>query len=80
VENEIVLTEEDEGKNVVAADGNPVGRVLRVEDGMAYVDADQGPTDGVRSKLGWGDTDEDNYQLDGSSVESVSDEEIRLNK
>lgn len=74
------LTENDEGKNVVNANGDPVGRVTSVEHGTAHVDPDPGLTDTIRSKLGWGDADEDSYQLDIESVETVSDDEIHLNR
>ena len=78
--SDVTLTEDDEGKNVVNADGDTVGRVTSVEHGKAHVDPDPGLADTIRSKLGWGDADEDNYQLDASSIESVSDNEIRLSR
>ena len=71
------MTEHDEGKKVVA-DGDQVGIVSRVEHGTAYVDADPGITDKVKSKLGWGDRDEDTYPLQEESIETVTDDEIRL--
>lgn len=77
---DVTLTEDDEDKNVVDADGNPVGRVMRVEHGKAYVDADQGPTDTIRAKLGWDDGDEETYPLDTSMIKTVTDDEIHLKK
>ncbi|PSQ01618.1 hypothetical protein BRC94_03370 [Halobacteriales archaeon QS_5_70_17] len=74
------FTDEEEGKRVVDADGEDIGRVVDVRAGTAYVDPDPGLTDTVRSKLGWGDADEETYALDDSSVESVSDEEIRISR
>lgn len=71
------ITEHDEGKKVVA-DGEQVGMVSRVEHGTAYVDPDPGITDKVKSKLGWGDRDEDTYPLQEESIEAVTDDEIRL--
>lgn len=44
------------------------------------MEPDPGLTDSVLSKLGWGDSDEDAYQLDSNSVESVTDDEVRLNR
>ncbi|RAW44618.1 PRC-barrel domain containing protein [Halorubrum sp. 48-1-W] len=78
--DEVTLTEDDEGKNVVNADGDPVGRVMSVEHGSAHVDPDPGLADTIRSKLGWGDADEDDFQLDTSSIAAVSDDEIRLSR
>lgn len=80
MEDKVTLTEDDEGKNVVNAHGDPVGRVTSVEHGTAHVDPDPGLTDTIRSKLGWGDADEDSYQLDAGSIETVSDDEIHLNR
>lgn len=72
------ITDDEEGKPVVAADGEQVGRVVSVEHGTAYVDADPGITDTIMSKLGWGDTDEDSYPLQEESIETITDDEIRL--
>jgi sporulation protein YlmC with PRC-barrel domain len=77
--NETVLTEDDEGKRVVNSHGDDVGRVVEVRQGTAHVDPDPGITDTLMSKLGWGDgQDEDTYRLDSSSIETVTDDEIRL--
>ncbi|EJN59753.1 hypothetical protein SAMN04487950_3207 [Halogranum rubrum] len=72
------ITEDDEGKSVVGADGEQVGRVVNVEHGTAYVEADPGLTDTIKAKLGWGDTSEDSYPLQEQSVEAVTDDEIKL--
>lgn len=74
------LTEDDEGKNVVNSSGDQIGRVVNVEHGRAHVDPDPGLTDTIRSKLGWGEDDEEDYMLDSSSIETVSDNEIRLSR
>lgn len=71
------ITEEDEGKRVVRGD-DTVGRVVNVERGTAYVDPDPDITDTIMSKLGWGEDDEDTYPLQEDMVESISDDEIRL--
>jgi len=75
----VTLTADDEGKSVVNATGDTI-RVVSVEHGNAYVDPDPGLTDTIRSKLGWGEADQDNYQLDAASIESVSDNEIYLSR
>lgn len=74
------LTESDEGKSVVNTNGDQVGRVMKVEHGRAHVEPDPGLADTIRSKLGWGDGDEETYELDDSTIETVSDSEIHLNR
>lgn len=80
MESNETITQEDEGKNVVNSNGDQIGRVVNVEHGKAHVDPDPGLTDTVRSKMGWGDDDEEDYQLDASSVDTVSDSEIHLDR
>jgi hypothetical protein len=73
------LTEHDEGKRVVNARGDEVGRVIEIKHGNAYVDPDPGLTETFMSKLGWGDgQDEDTYRLDENDIETVTDDEVRL--
>ena len=72
------ITEDDEGKEVVGPDGEEVGRIVDVEHGTAHVDPDPGITETVMSKLGWGDRDEDTYPLQEASVETITDNEVRL--
>jgi hypothetical protein len=73
------VTEDDEGKHVVDAHGETIGMVSEVRNGTAYVNADPGITDSIRSKLGWGDADKDDYALERSRIDTVTDDEIRLN-
>lgn len=73
------FTDDDEGKTVVNEDGEDVGIVTTVEHGTAHVNPDPGVTDKIKSTLGWGDgDDEDTYPLQEESVDSVTDDEIRL--
>ncbi len=76
----ITLTEDDEGKHVVNVEGDQIGRVIEVEHGKAHVDPDPGLTEAIRSKLGWGDRDEESYRLDSYNIESITENEIHLNK
>jgi hypothetical protein len=76
----INITDDDEGKQVVAGDGDTVGIVADVEHGTAYVDPDPGLTEKLKTKLGWGERDEDTYPLQEEAVESVTDDEIRLRR
>ena len=72
------VTDDDQGKAVVDSSGQEIGMVTEIRSGTAYVNADPGLTDTIRSKLGWGDADEDDYALDESRIHTVTDDEIRL--
>jgi hypothetical protein len=74
------LTDDDEGKEVVTTEGEKIGIIKSVERGTAHVDPDPGMTDELKSKMGWGDRDEDTYRLDENSVETVTDDNIRINR
>lgn len=74
----IQLTEEDEGKRVVSTDGDNVGMITEVRGGTAYVDPDPGMFDSIKSKLNWGDADEESYPLSGDKVAEVTDDEGHL--
>jgi sporulation protein YlmC with PRC-barrel domain len=74
------FTDDDEGKRVVNANGEEIGMVKNVSGGTAHIDPDPGMTDTIKSKLGWGDTDEETYPLDDDNVESITDDEIRLQR
>lgn len=78
MEDDITLTESDEGKPVVNTSGDKIGRVVEVQAGTAHVDPDPGLTETIMSKLGWGDTDEETYRLETSTIEAVTDDEIRV--
>lgn len=74
------VTEADENKPIVDANGDRLGRVVGVEDGRALVE----PADDASSiaviVLGWaGDTgDDDTYPLMNSHVDTIGDEAIHL--
>jgi len=56
-------------------------RVIEVENGTARVDPDPGITDTISSKLGWGSAKQDEtYGLEPDHVETVTDDEIRLDQ
>lgn len=74
------FTDDDEGKRVVNAEGDEIGIVEKVERGTAHVDPDPGMTDTIKSKLGWGDSDEETYELDADHVESITDDEVQLGR
>ncbi len=72
------ITEEDEGKKVIDSGGDEIGMVTEVKSGTAYVNADPSLADTIRSKLGWNEADQEDYPLDESSIDTVTDDEIRL--
>lgn len=74
------ITEDDEGKRVVNSTGDTVGMVSDVRSGTAYVDPDPGIGDKVRSKLGWEDADAEDYPLHSSSIDTITDDEVRLKR
>lgn len=78
MQDDTALSESDEGKEVVNASGETIGRVVDVQHGTAHVDPDPGLTDSIMSKLGWAEGDEETYQLDSSAIETVTDDEIRI--
>ncbi len=72
------ITDDDEGKKVVDSGGHEVGMITEVRSGTAYVNADPGLADTIRSKLGWNEADQEDYPLEESSIDAVTDDEIRL--
>lgn len=73
------ITEHDEGKKVVNKAGKKIGMVSKVEGHNVHVDPDPGLTDTIKSKLGWGDADDDTYALNQSDIAAVTDDEVQLN-
>ena len=74
------VSESDEGKKVMNAHGDVIGIVSGVKGGTAYVDPDPGVTDKIMSKLGWSSTDDEDYPLNQSKIDAVTDDEIRLKR
>jgi len=72
------FTDDDEGKRVVNANGEEIGVVQNVSSGTVHVDLSPGITDTIKSKLGWGDQDEESYPLDEDKVETITDDEVRV--
>lgn len=72
------ISEDDVGKDVVTADGDTVGIVSGYQHGTALVDPDPGITTKIKTALGWGETEEEDYPLQEERIASVTDDEIRL--
>jgi len=72
------ITDEDEGKKVVDSSGHEIGMVTEVKSGTAFVNADPGLADKIRSKLGWNEGDQEDFTLQEHNIDAVTDDEIRL--
>jgi len=72
------ISADDEGKRVVNSKGKKIGMVTQVKNGAAYVDPDPGIADSIRSKLGWGDADADDYRLESRRIAKITDDEVRV--
>jgi len=75
---DIEYSDSDEGKKVVNAHGETIGRITEVRGGTAHVDPDPGMMDTMKSKLGWGDADQDAYPLKSSDVTEITDDEVHV--
>lgn len=78
MKSNVTITESEKGKKVVNQHGDPIGRVVEVDSGTAHVDPDPDITDTIMSKIGWGSDDEGTYALEPQAVDSITDDEIRL--
>ena len=74
------LTAEAEGKHVVDQDGTTIGTVSSVEGSRAHVHPDPGVSETIKSKLGWGNADDETYPIDEADIESVGDDEVMLKR
>lgn len=74
------ITETEEGKTVVNADGEEIGIVSEVHDNVAAVESDPDLTDEMKAKLGWEATDPetDTYRLREEAVRTTTDDEVHL--
>lgn len=72
------FADDDEGKRVVNANDEEIGIIKSVSGGTAHIEPDPGMTDTIKSKLGWGDRDEETYPLEDDKIESITDDEVRL--
>lgn len=70
--------EDDQGKQVMTADGDFVGTVENISGSQAYVKPDPGLAQGTRRKLGWTQEGEDTYPLRKSKVDRIDDDGIHL--
>jgi sporulation protein YlmC with PRC-barrel domain len=75
-----VLSTQDEGKVLMDEQGEQIGVVTEVDldENVAYVEPDPGVAEAVIQGLGMGDADEDDIQIPGESVETITDTELRV--
>lgn len=69
---------DDEGKEVVTADGEMVGTIDRASGSSAHVKPDEELSRSIRRRLGWTEEGSETYRLDKSEVDSITDDEVQL--
>lgn len=72
------ITDDDEGKTVVDADGERIGVVTGVRGGTVYVDPAPGVGEQLLAKFGLEDVDEEDYPLEATRIDDVTDDRIHL--
>jgi hypothetical protein len=77
-----ILSTNDEGKYLMDAEGEQIGIVTGVdpEQNVAFIEPDPNLTEAWVQSLGYGDADEDDIEVPGESVDTVTDTEIRVPK
>ncbi len=76
--NMATLSDEDEGKFLMDAEGEQLGIVTEVKDNTAYVDPDPGLGEAWLEAFGWGSVDDDDLSVPGEVIDTVTDEEVRV--
>ncbi|WP_135854634.1 PRC-barrel domain containing protein [Halorussus salinus] len=72
------LTEEAEGKRIVSHDGETVGTVTKVDQGVAHVDPEDPETS--QQYLDRADSSDEDYTVQETAVEEATADEIVLKK
>ena len=72
------LTDDEEGKTVVDASGEPLGLITAVEDETAAVKPNPDLAESIAARLGWGSADENDYTVHADAVGEITDDEVRL--
>ena len=75
-----VLSTEDEGKFLMDIEGEQIGIVSGVDtdEQIAFVDPEPGIAESWIQGLGFGDVAEDDIKVPASSIETVTDTELRV--
>lgn len=74
----VTPTADDEGKTVVDTAGDEIGMVVDVEGDTLYVDPNASLTDRIRTALGWGNHDEEDFPLEAEQVARIEDDRVVL--
>lgn len=76
------LSTNDEGKYLMDAEGEQIGIVTEVDttENVAYVEPDPDIGEAVIQGFGYGDADEDDIEVPGESVDTITDTELRVPK
>ncbi|WP_290815588.1 hypothetical protein [Halovivax sp.] len=74
------LTDDEIGKTVVDATGTEIGMITDVDDRgeVMHVDAHPGIAERIKSVLGWGDADDDDYPVGADQIDRVDDDRVEL--
>ena len=72
------ITQDEEGKPVVDADGNDIGVIAAVQGGTAHVNIDPGLAETVKAQLGWDEASGDTYPIQPEMIASISTNEVQL--
>lgn len=72
------LTEEDEGKRIASSEGDELGMIVEVRNGIPYVETDPNVFDKVKAKFDWGGPGENTYPLETVDVTGFTDDEVDL--
>lgn len=79
--SELAFSDSDQGKRVADANGRPVGRIVDVQGGVAYLRPDPEVVDAVAATLGWTDyVDDGAHPLRYEHVAVVCRDEVRLSQ
>lgn len=73
------LTRQDEGKVVIAGNGDRIGTVEEVRGEEVWVDPDADIVHDINEHTGWDATDRnDTVEIQPEAIAEVTDEEVRL--
>lgn len=73
----VILDDSVQGKHVVNA-AVKIGLITAVRDNTAYVDPDPGMTDTLKAKFGWDEVESDDYPLQASDIDRVTDDGVHI--
>ncbi|WP_254542876.1 hypothetical protein [Halomarina pelagica] len=74
----VALSSDEKGKVLVDAEGEALGVVTGVEDGVAFVDLDPGVGETILAGLGHDEADADDVAVEADLVADVTETEVRL--